>query len=332
MEDKKRMKMALRIALAIALLVALPIFTPDFDRSELLPDWNSSTPLWLAAAVVLMLGSFWFATLRWHRVLFAFDVTSARHRLFSHFMAGQFASNFMPSSIGGDVLRVNRLRRDSGNAPGAFASVVFERLSGWIVLPVLTFIGLLINPGLRDRGAATSVAVVMASITLFGLVAILVVVSNPRLGRLLESREGWTRYAQALHLGADKFREHPREIVNVLAAAFAYQLVVLTAAACAAEAMGIDQIGFTAILAFLPVTLIAQFLSPFGGFGLREASLALFLGSLGVAEERAIALGLLLYFLTLVASLIGFPALVLGAARGGKLIDEDELVGNPLET
>ena len=323
--------MALRIALAIALLVALPIFTPDFDRSELLPDWDSSTPLWLAAAVGLMVGSFWFATMRWHRVLFAFDVTSARHRLFFHFMAGQFASNFMPSSIGGDVLRVNRLRRDSGNAPGAFASVVFERLSGWIVLPVLTLIGLLVNPGLRDLGAATSVAVVMASITMLGLLAILAVVGNPRLGRVLESRDGWTRYVQALHLGTEKFRRRPQEIVNVLVAAFAYQLVVLAAAACAAEAMGIDQIGFTAILAFLPVTLIAQFLSPFGGFGLREASLALFLGSLGVPEERAIALGLLLYFVTLVASLAGFPALVLGAKRG-KLIDEDELLGDPLES
>jgi glycosyltransferase 2 family protein len=320
-----------RIALAIGFVVAFPIITPDFDRSELLPDWDSSTPLWLAAAVALMVSSFWFATLRWHRVLFAFDITSARQRLFSHFMAGQFASNFMPSSVGGDVLRVNRLRRDSGNAPGSFASVVFERLSGWIVLPVLTFVGLLVNPGLRDRGAATHVAVIMASITLTGLLVVVALVGNPRLGRMLESRDGWTRYVNAFHLGIEKFRKRPREILNVLAAAFMYQIVVLAAVACAAEAMGIDQIGFTAVLAFVPVTLIAQFLSPFGGFGLREASLVLFLGTLGVAEERAIALGVLLYFLTLMSSLVGFPALLLGGSKPPPLFDDDVLLSDPLE-
>lgn len=316
------LKLVLRIAVSVGLLAALLYFTPEFDRSELLPDWDRSTPMWLLAALALTITSFVFATLRWHRVLFAFEVSARPRRLFGHFLAAQFASNFMPTSIGGDVLRVNRLRRDSGNAPGAFASVVFERLSGWIVLPVLTFVGFMVNPGLRELGAATRVALIIASFTLSALVLILVVVGHPRLGRMLATRSGWARYANALHLGIDKFRAHPREIGRVLVAAFIYQLVVLFAAACAAEAMGIDQIGFTAVLAFLPVTLIAQFLSPFGGLGFREASLALFLGKLGVPEERAIALGVLLYFLTLVGSLAGLPALVFGG-RNGKLLNGD---------
>lgn len=313
----------------VALLVAVPFLFPDFDRSELLPEWNSSTPLWLGAAVALTITSYWFATLRWHRVLFAFDVTARPRRLFVHFLAGQVASQFMPTSIGGDVIRVNRLRRDSGNAPGAFASVVFERLSGWIVLPVLTFAGFIVNPGLRDLGAATRVAFILATVTLVGLLTLMAVVGNPVLGRFLDKRDGWARYVNALHLGIDKFREHPRELVRVLATAFVYQIILLLAAACAAEAMGIGQVGLTAILAFMPVTLIAQFMSPgFGGFGFREASLALFLGKLGVPEERAIALGLVIYLITVTSSLIGVPALVFGGSKD----NEDESVDEPRES
>ncbi|MDH3753549.1 MAG: flippase-like domain-containing protein [Acidimicrobiia bacterium] len=330
MNHKRAITLIARIGISIAFLAALLVFTPSFDRSELLPDWDSSTPLWLVAALVLTAASFAVATVRWHRVLFAFEIESSRPRLFSHYMAGQFVSNFVPTTVGGDVVRVNRLRRDTSDAPASFASVVFERLSGWIVLPVLTFIGLALNPGLRDLGAATRVAMVLALAAIGGLATIIWIVGHDRLGGFLGTREGRLRYFNALHLGIDKFRAHPREVGRVLVTAFSYQVVLLAAAACAAEAMGIDEIGFTAILAFLPATLIAQFLSPgIGGLGFREGALVLFLNPLGVPEERAIALGLLLYFLTLVASLIGLPALVFGGKGREDTHIESEIASLP---
>jgi glycosyltransferase 2 family protein len=44
----------------------------------------------------------------------------------------------------------------------------------------------------------------------------------------------------------------------------------------------------------------------------REGAFVLFLGPLGVASEQAIALGLLLYLLNLVVSLLGAPAFATG--------------------
>ena len=50
----------------------------------------------------------------------------------SYCLAGQFVSNVLPTTIGGDVLRVARLSRDTGETPRTFASVVLERLTaGW---------------------------------------------------------------------------------------------------------------------------------------------------------------------------------------------------------
>ena len=52
-----------------------------------------------------------------------------------------------------------------------------------------------------------------------------------------------------------------------------------------------------------------------GGLGVREWALALFLNPLGVPTERAVALGLLLYALTVATSLAGAPAFALGMRK-----------------
>jgi len=70
------------------------------------------------------------------------------------------------------------------------------------------------------------------------------------------------------------------------------------------------------LAAFLPAVLISQVL-PIGisGLGVREGAFVLFLTPLGVPTEQAVALGLLIYALTLIVSLIGAPAFALGSRR-----------------
>jgi uncharacterized membrane protein YbhN (UPF0104 family) len=79
-----------------------------------------------------------------------------------------------------------------------------------------------------------------------------------------------------------------------------------------AHALDLD-IGPTALLAFIPAVAIVQVL-PFtvGGLGVREGALVLFLQPLGVSVTHAVALGLLVYALHLVASLLGAPAFAIG--------------------
>jgi uncharacterized membrane protein YbhN (UPF0104 family) len=52
-----------------------------------------------------------------------------------------------------------------------------------------------------------------------------------------------------------------------------------------------------------------------GGLGVREGAFVLFLQPLGVHTSQAIALGLLVYLLHLVASLLGAPAFATGGRR-----------------
>jgi hypothetical protein len=103
---------------------------------------------------------------------------------------------------------------------------------------------------------------------------------------------------------------------RVLLAGLAYQVVLVVAAACAGQVIGLTLPG-AAYLAFIPVVLMIQVL-PIGisGLGPREWALVTLFTPLGVPQEQAVALGLLLYLLNVAASLVGAPSFAVGARRG----------------
>jgi glycosyltransferase 2 family protein len=306
--------LALRIAGSVAMLGLLVWQVPSFEADEMVPEWTSSTPWWLLGASLLTLAAIVLSSMRWQAVLTALGVRSHLGHLIKYYLAGQFVSNVLPTTIGGDVLRVSRLSRENGETPASFASVVLERLTGWLVLPVITYFGFAVNPGLTHLGTATKVALALATVTLVLLVVVLGLVASHRFGGRVTDREGWRRFAAAIHLGLERMRRHPAAAANVLAVGFAYQLALVLAALFAAKAVGMGvEVGLTALLAFFPAVAIAQVL-PIGisGLGIREGAFALFLAPLGVPTEQAVALGLLLYLLNLGVSLLGAPAFAFG--------------------
>jgi uncharacterized membrane protein YbhN (UPF0104 family) len=313
MTKKQALSLTLRIGLSLVMLALLVWRVPKFDVDEVIPTFTPMSVFWLALAAAFTLVGVVLSALRWQKVLEALDLHTGLRPLLSHYLAGQFVSNVLPTTIGGDVLRVSRLSKQTGESPSAFASVVLERLTGWLVLPVISVIGFLVNPPLQHLGTATRVALGLAFATLIALVAVLAAAADQRIGGRFAARDGWRRFAGAIHLGLDRLRHHRGAAFNVLAVGFAYQLALVLAAVSAAQALGLKDAGLTALLAFFPAVAIAQVL-PIGisGLGVREGAFVLFLTPLGVATEQAIALGLLLYLLNLGVSLLGAPAFAVG--------------------
>jgi glycosyltransferase 2 family protein len=310
---KQALSLVLRLGLSALMLAVLIWRIPPIEMDEVVPELNLRTVLWLAVAMFLTLAGLVLSALRWQRVLEVLGLHAGLKRLLSHYLAGQFVSNVLPTTIGGDVLRVSRLSRETGESPKTFASVVLERLTGWLVLPLISVAGFLVNPPLQHLGRATQVAVGLAFVTLLALCILLYAVADQRIGGRFEARDGWRRFAGAVHLGLDRLKRQPGAAANVLLVGFAYQLVLVLAAVAAAQALGVRPAGLTALLAFFPAVAIAQVL-PIGisGLGVREGAFVLFLGPLGVASQDAIALGLLLYLLNLGVSLLGAPAFAVG--------------------
>lgn len=288
--------------------------------SEAIPDPTVHTYAWLAAALVLTLVGVVVSAARWGAVLAALGQHPPFRRLLSLYLAGQFMSNVLPSTIGGDALRVTRLSRDNGEGPTTFASVVLERLTGWLVLPVITLMGLAVNPGLRDLGRATALAFTVATSTLVLLVVVVALAGRPDIGieERLEQNKGWRRFTGAVRFGIHRLVREPAATARILATGFVYQFILIGAALTAARALDLPSgAGPTALLAFVPAVLTAQVLPlSISGLGIREGLFVLFLKPLGVPTSQAIALGLLLYLLNLVVSLLGVPAFAVNSSNG----------------
>lgn len=297
----------------IVSLLLLAVLIAKFNGDDLVPA-NRSLPgalAFLSSGVVIMGASFLLASWRWQRVLAVFDAVVPLRTLFKHYLAAQFVGNALPSTVGGDVVRVSRCSRDIGSREVAFASVVIERLTGFFALPLLTLVGFAARPDLLDEGRSwIAIAVAFGSLAVLGL--LIALAASPRLAGRFKDHENWMRYIGIIHVGIDRLRRDKRDAFAALGAAVAYQLTVVGAVYCAIHTVGLT-IPNGAVLAFVPAVAMVQVLPiSVGGLGVREGMLALLLHPLGVPTGQAVAVGLLWYFMTLAVSLAGAPAFALG--------------------
>jgi uncharacterized membrane protein YbhN (UPF0104 family) len=298
----------------LASAVMLGLLLPRMHLPSLLPPGHhGDTVLFLILGLLTTLAGIILSAWRWQRVLGALEVDTRLPNLVSHYLAGQFVGNFLPSTIGGDVLRVSRLSAASEvPGPSVFASVVIERLTGWIVLPLLTLAGLALQPSLLRLGVASELALALSIGTLLLLAGIVAAAGSRRMAGRFAANEGWTRFIGAVHVGIDSLRRRPQAAAGIIGVATVYQLSPVLAAWFATRALGLH-LPMLALLAFTPVVAIAQVLPlSLNGLGIREGAFVLFLGPLGVSTGQAVAVGLVVYALTLAVSLLGAPAFAVG--------------------
>ena len=252
---------------------------------------------------------------RWQRVLDALEVPSRMRDLVELQLAGMFAGNFLPSTVGGDVVRATWLAKLNKLGADSAASVVLERLTGWLVLPLLVLAGMFIDPGILDLGGISKVILLVALLTLCGLVAIVAVFRSAHLTRKIRRVKAVGEVLQSLYSGLGKVQRRPSTLLPVFGWAFMYQLCVLLASIFAAQALHIS-IGWKEMLVFVPTVAMLQVVPlTIGGLGVREGALVLMLHPLGIGSAQAIAFGLLVYAINVGASLLGAPSFALGSSR-----------------
>jgi glycosyltransferase 2 family protein len=301
--------MWLRIVVSAALLAVL---VSRIHLGNLLPRHPGlSTLVFLAGGVVMAGAGIVLSAWRWQRVLAVFDVHVPLRTLASHYFAGQFVGNVLPSTIGGDILRVSRGTATTGSGRVSFASVALERLTGFVALPLLCVVGFLLRPSLLDVKHAW-IALAISGITLVALIVILYAAGHPRLAGRFRDHENWMRFIGAVHVGVDRLRQRSRLAGGVLGAAVVYQASTVAVVYFAVRTLGVD-VPTAAVIAFAPAVAMAQVLPlSLSGLGVREGMLVVFLGPLGVSNGRAIAVGLLWYAMMLIVSLLGAPSFAVG--------------------
>ncbi|MBK5287684.1 MAG: flippase-like domain-containing protein, partial [Acidimicrobiia bacterium] len=231
--------------------------------------------------------------------------------LTTHYFAGQFVGNVLPSTIGGDVLRVTRSAKNIGSSETAFAAVALERLTGFLALPLISAIGFMIDPSLLSSGKAW-VALLISGITLAALSIILVLAGHPNAAGRFQHNENWTRFLGAVHVGIGYLRRDRRQVIGVVGTALVYQVSVVLMVGFLVLTFDAG-VPVAALIAFIPIVAMAQVVPiSLSGLGVREGMLVLLLHPLGVSTGHAVGIGLAWYATMLIVSLLGAPAFAVG--------------------
>jgi len=84
------------------------------------------------------------STIKWYYLVKAKNIVIGYWHLFKFYLVGNFFNLILPSSIGGDLIRVHLLGQYSKRYADSAAIVLLERVTGLITLIIYTFISLLI--------------------------------------------------------------------------------------------------------------------------------------------------------------------------------------------
>ncbi len=303
-------KLALRLVVSAALLALLATKASGID--DAIPDEHHAlTVTLLAATVVTAFVGVVLSAFRWQRVLLLFDQRIRLPSLFSHYLVGLLVGNVLPSTIGGDVVRIARASNTVGSAEVSFGSVVLERLTGFVGLPLIVFVGFAMSPSLLDHEHAW-IALFVAGLAVAFLGLILFLAGHPRLAGRFADKESWARFIGAVHLGVERLRREPRHIGPVLGATLMFQASQVMMFGLIFRALDLP-VPITAVIAFVPAVLMLQVIPiSFSGLGVREGALVLFLHSFGVSNAQAGAAGLLWWGSMILVSMLGAPAFAVG--------------------
>ncbi len=171
--DKRTKKMDWKILLKWGgTIVSLGLFIWLISKMDWQEAWIilQNMPIYYyGLAIFLLFAGQFLNSLRWYVLLKAKDVQISIMETFKIYLAGSFASNFLPSTIGGDSLRFLAIAKITDDQPLSLASVIFDRFVNFIAtctlipfsVSILRTTGIYIN---TDFFAFSSLAVFQGKI------------------------------------------------------------------------------------------------------------------------------------------------------------------------
>ncbi len=274
---------------------------------------------YFAASIAIMAGSVWLMAWRWQRLLAARGIHDRLNWLVRAYFTSYAAGQVLPTSLGGDAMRIfETSRRHPGHGGPAAGSVLLERALGGVATLLLAAVGFALAVGRYEIGAylwiegLLIVCAIFLAVLLFARSAQRFLVKTEPLLRKLRLE----RPAREVYLGIHSYRNDAWLLLGVFALTVAVQAVRILAIWCAGRAAGIE-LGPRPYYVMGPLLLLVQ-LVPFtiNGFAVRETFFISFLGQLGVAHDPAFVAGFIFFLVTVICSIPGGVILAWEGARG----------------
>jgi uncharacterized membrane protein YbhN (UPF0104 family) len=303
----KRWLFALKAAASAALIFYV------LSGADLGAVWSALRgvdPRWLIPAVAAQFIGPALITTRWKGLLRAQGIAPGWVYLYRSTLISGFFRQFMPSTIGGDVIRGYDAWRAGASKGLAFMSLLIDRLMGLMALVILAMTALLFFP---DVAAKLPGARLWGAVALAALIALVVLLVRPHRtpaapgtgAEASPDAEVGGGKLQKIAAGLALYRGHRGALVRALGLSFLLQINVVSFYWCLSQALGLP-IGYWDFYIIAPVAILVMMLPiSINGIGVRESIFVFLLTQWGVGAAEGVALAWLEYGLFLVMGLLG---------------------------
>jgi hypothetical protein len=279
-------------------LIWLVVRGVDFE-SAMTRMARMSVPSAIIAVGLLMLHCF-VAGWRWRMVMRLFGAPLPLRDSIRLFFEGYFFNNALPSTIGGDGVRIYRAVRLGMPFGASVSGVLLDRVTGLTGLFILVAAG---QPLLYARVEDTTTRLAFAAVLLAGVMGIAAMI----LARYIPEKFIPGRLREPVHKLSAATRTaylHPAVSLPVLGLAVLVQGIIVLSV----HVIAVGLVPAVILLSTVPVSI--------GGWGVREGLMVMALGLAGVPADGALSVSILFGLAQIAAGLPG-GALWLAAGGGG---------------
>ena len=303
---KKILFFVLRFSVSVALFVFLFRYN-KIDVRDVFLRIQSADKSVLAWSFLLYLLSLIFAFWRWNLLLETLGVDVPLKRRVLCFAGGNFFNYCLPSTIGGDLVRTFDLSVQTKKTKEVVATVLLDRLSGYVGLEIVFLTALFLGYKLLQ------LKIIFFSVALITLplIALLLLLFN----NFFYSRLNWFfslpctgKIGEALknlHQELHIFKKHKKIIIRSVLLSVFIQITSLLAAYVVALSLGL-RLSFLYFLVFLPIIGVITLLPiSLGGLGFKETLAVYFFKKVGVPQDLTVAFSLTGLFIVLTYACLG---------------------------
>jgi hypothetical protein len=310
-----RLFLLAKIGVSLLLLAYLLRTT---DVSAVLLRLRQGDVVLLAGAVVLYVAMILISTWRWRLLISAQGYDAPLRELSASYLVATFFNNFLPSNIGGDVIRVRDSSQFTGSKTASLAIIAVDRILGFGALYALAATAFVAGgPAVRHLAGAR-VVLLGLGLLFCGLAYVYFREGTARafMARSGLARFGWARERFEVVQGAvHVYRRNLVAVLRAFAASLLLQTLFIGYYYAIARSLRIPLAPAACFLMVPLCTLVQAVPVSFNGWGIRESVFVLYFSQVGLAKDSALAFSLTGAGLVVLLSLSGA---VVWTSRAGR--------------
>jgi hypothetical protein len=314
----RRFMMPLRLIVSGGLLTYLIL---SANPAAIWDVWRRVDLPLLGLALLVQFAGVALSAAKWGLLLRARGQQQPYRWLLGSYLAGQFANNFLPTTVGGDALRVTQLGRRIGSYSQAGASVFLERLTGFLALSAIAGVAMLLTyTGINGTRLVTQPAMQLltAGFALAALAAMVGSIIAPQLHARLGAWLPAVVRSPLQHVATALSEYAPRGamLAAVMGMSLLFQSLWIAMHVVCGLALGLDTVPLLLYVLMVTITDILG-LAPifFNNLGAREGIFILYMSQIGIAQPTAVALALMVFSVRLIVSILGGLVILFGGGQ-----------------